>query len=463
MLLSQGRLRQTILALTIISILICSLLLFRADILQKLPVPRQLKPDGPPPPKPTPLYKPAPERRPDITDNFPLAAKVNSSSSLPEIPPWNKPPQPHVQEKTPLFIGFTRNWRLLQQVVVSYITAGWPPEDIYVVDNSGVMQSNQKGLLTLQNPFYLNYARLTTLLKVNVLTTPTLLTFAQLQNFFTYTALEKEWEHYFWAHMDSPVVSDEEYEEEGQPYRSLYIRAVDVLRETMRPDYGLLAARWFAYDRLSLVRTQAFVDVGGWDTLIPFYMTDCDMHERLWMKNFTIEDAKAGLVYDVASGIDDLEMFYRRKPTSAKREELSAPAMKPDGRNSPNYHELLKKLDEMQRAKNEDKAGRNTWQSAQQGGKGEPFYRDSAGFEQGISMTMNFGRDVFEAKWGRGACDLRKAGLDENDAWRLVPGWEKKEAQKQAEKDREREMKEQRKKTENQKKESRSKPISRLD
>ena len=455
MLLSQSRLRQSILALTLISILTCSLLLFRADIFEKLPVPKQLKSVGPPAPKPTPLHKPTPERRPDITDNFPRAAKANSSSSLPEIPPWNKPPQPHVPEKTPLFIGFTRNWRLLQQVVVSYVTAGWPPEDIYVVDNSGVMQSNQKGLLTLQNPFYLNYHRLTTLLKVNVLTTPTLLTFAQLQNFFTYTALEKEWEHYFWAHMDSPVVSDEEYEEEGQPYRSLYMRAVGVMRETMQPDYGLLAARWFAYDRLSLVRTQAFVDVGGWDTLIPFYMTDCDMHERLWMKNFTIEDAKAGLVYDVASGIDDLEMFYRRKPTSANREEPPSPALRPDGRNSPEYHELLRKLDEMQRAKNEDKAGRNTWQSAQQGGKGEPFYRDSAGFEQGISMTMNFGRDVFEAKWGRGPCDLRKAGLDENDAWRLVPGWEKEEAQKQAKKDRERKMKEQRKNTESRKKESR--------
>ncbi|KAL8774365.1 MAG: hypothetical protein Q9209_001116 [Squamulea sp. 1 TL-2023] len=451
MLLSQGRLRQTIFALIFVSALTGSFLLFRADAFAKLSVPKQSRTEAPPPPKPTPLYKPAPELRPDVTDNFPRAAKASSSSALPEIPPWNKPPQPHVKEKTPLFIGFTRNWRLLQQVVVSYITAGWPPKDIYVVDNSGVMQSNQKGLLTLQNPFYLNYERLTTLLEVNVLTTPTLLTFAQLQNFFTFAALEKEWEHYFWAHMDSPVVSDEEYEEEGQPYQSLYMRALAVMRQTMQPDYGLLAARWFAYDRLTLVRTQAYVDVGGWDTLIPFYMTDCDMHERLWMKNFTIEDAKAGLVYDVASGIDDLEMFYRRKPKSARQEEKTAsllverppPVVKSDGRNSPEYHDLLKKLDEMQRAKNEDKAGRNTWQSAQQGGQGEPFYRDGAGFEQGISMTMNFGRDVFEAKWGRGPCDLRKAGLNEDDAWRVVPGWEKEEVQKKAKEDREKDVKEQ--------------------
>lgn len=181
--------------------------------------------------------------------------------------------------------------------------------------------------------------------------------------------------------MDSPAVSDEEYEEEGQGYKSLYRRAVTVMKETMQPGYGPLAARWFAYDRLSLVRTKAFVDVGGWDTLIPFYMTDCDMHERLWMKKFIIEDAKAGLIYDVASSVDDLEMFYRRGARKAKREENlelppaepPPPVIKPDGRNSPEYRDLLKRLDEMQRSKNEDKAGRNTWQSAQQGAKASHF------------------------------------------------------------------------------------------
>ncbi|KAL8780829.1 MAG: hypothetical protein Q9194_000683 [Teloschistes cf. exilis] len=458
MLLSQGRLRQSLFLLLLVFLLASSVFLFKTGLWEKLPVPKQILAEKPPPPTPTPLYKPKPEKHADTTDNFPRAAKAASSSDLPPIPSWNKPPEPHVEEKTPLFIGFTRNWRLLQQVVVSYITAGWPPEDIYVVDNSGVMHSNQHGLLGLQNPFYLNYQRLTDLFGIKVITTPTLLTFAQLQNLFIYTSLEKGWDHYFWAHMDSPAVSDEEYEEEGQIYKSLYMRAVTVLRETMRPEYGPLAARWFAYDRLSLVRTKAFVEVGGWDTLIPFYMTDCDMHERLWMKRFVIEDAKAGLVYDVASGIDDLEMFYRRGQSKAERDNdgqtsppeprppPTPPVMKPDGRNSPAYHELLKKLDEMQRFKNDDKAGRNTWQSAQQGGQGEPFYRDGDGFEQGISMTMNFGRDVFEAKWGRGPCNLREVGLIEDDAWRVVPGWEKEEVQKKAREDREREARERLKK-----------------
>lgn len=448
--LSQGRLRQSVFVLFVAFVAAFGVFLFKTDLYEKLPVPEQLKSETSPLPKPTPVYKPNPEPRLDFTDNFPRAASATSPSDLPEIPLWNKPPEPHIEEKTPLFIGFTRNWRLLQQVVVSYITAGWPPEDIYVVDNSGVMYSNKNGLLTLQNPFYLDYKRLTDMLGIKVLTMPTLLTFAQLQNFFTFTALEKGWEHYFWAHMDSPVVSDEEYEEQGLPYKSLYMRAVTVMRETMRPGYGPLAARWFAYDRLTLVRTKAYVDVGGWDPLIPFYMTDCDMHERLWMRNFTIEDAKAGLVYDVASAVDDLEIFYRRKSPNVKRDdappppptESAAPSIKPDGRNSPEYHELLDKLDEMQRAKNEDKAGRNTWQSMQQGGQGEPFYRDGAGFEQGISMTMDLGRKVFEEKWGRGPCNIREAGLGEDDAWRVVPGWETEEVQRKAREDREREMKE---------------------
>jgi hypothetical protein len=152
-------------------------------------------------------YKPQPtESAIPIVDNFPLAASAHSAAELPPIPSWNAPPNPHVKESTPLFIGFTRNWRVLQQVVVSYITSGWPAEDIYVVENTGVMDSNALGLLSLQNPFFLNHTRLE-MLGVNVLVTPTLLTFAQLQNFYLSTATDKAWAHYFWSHMDVVAVS----------------------------------------------------------------------------------------------------------------------------------------------------------------------------------------------------------------------------------------------------------------
>lgn len=384
--------------------------------------------------RPTPLHKPISSVAPaPIVDAFPLAASAKSPSDLPPIPSWNTPPTPHVNESTPLFIGFTRNWPLLQQTVVSYITAGWPPEDIYVVENTGVMHSNRHNLLTLQNPFYLDYQRLTKLFLVNVISTPTLFTFAQLQNFYTFTALEHEWSHYWWAHMDTVVLSDEEWS--GEPYKSLYLRALDALRETLDPAWGPLATRWFAYDKLALVRTQAFVDIGGWDTMIPFYMTDCDMHERLWMRKFKIEVAEAGRIWDVHTSLDNLERLYQRgaDPAGAvaKREGgTDVRSREPElQRNSIVYQDLVHSLNVLQNLKSDDEGGRNTWQARQRGGQGEPFYRDPEGFEKGIWMWMVFGRDVFTEKWGRGPCDLRQAGLEEDDAWRVVKDWENQDVQ----------------------------------
>lgn len=153
---------------------------------------------GPTTTAPYPKYKPTPPARSlPIVDNFPYALAAHSTTDLPPIPSWNNPPSPHVPEKTPLFIGFTRNWRLLQQVVVSYITSGWPPEDIYVVENTGVMDSNKMARLSLQNPFFLNHTRLN-MLGVNVLVAPTLLTFAQLQSFYMFHSISQNWTTYFW-------------------------------------------------------------------------------------------------------------------------------------------------------------------------------------------------------------------------------------------------------------------------
>lgn len=368
-----------------------------------------------------PLYKPPPSEPPlEIVDNFPLAASAQTNDDIPPIPSWNVPSKTHVPEKTPLFIGFTRNWRILQQAVVSYITAGWPPGDIYVIENTGTMDANRNGLLTLQNPFYLNHTRLHDLLGVNVLVTPTLLTFAQLQNFMLWTAIENKYPAYFWSHMDVVALPYEDQE----PYQSLYALAVSVLRASLDSSDKVddetteakkpWALQFFAYDRLALVNTTAYEEVGGWDTQIPFYMTDCDMHERLSMAGFEQPQAHAGLVYDVSDSLDDLEVLYRKKgkeptfslppgddwgkeppaaePTPAEKREVgfgetgierrlwgSDDSKKhfwvEDTINSPTYKKLMDTCDAMQRHKNEQKGGRNTWQ-ARQGGLGvekEPY------------------------------------------------------------------------------------------
>ena len=384
-----------------------------------------------------PLFKPMATDSPVlIEDNFPMAVNAFSSSDMPPIPSWNRPPAPHVVEPTPLFIGFTRNWRLLQQTVVSYITAGWPPSDIYIVENTGTMNSNKNGRLTLQNPFYIDYHRLVHVFGVNVVTTPTLLTFAQLQNFFLYTAIDKGFNHFFWGHMDVAALSEEDLE----PYESLYTRILRVLRETLASDYardedgrpGAWAIRFFAYDRLALVNVAAFEAIGGWDTLIPFYGTDCDMHSRIHMAGWKQEDASAGLVYDLGTSLDDLEILYRRKPRGSNESFngsaiFNAPFGLPDERGSADYIRLRDTLNSMQIQKNSAEEGRNVWQARQNGGQGEPYYRDPKGFEKAIEMTIEFGRTVFAEKWGHRDCDLEAVGLKSEHAWRVEHDWDRPE------------------------------------
>ncbi|KAF2147640.1 hypothetical protein K461DRAFT_272343 [Myriangium duriaei CBS 260.36] len=383
---------------------------------------------------PYPRYKNLTEDDPPppIVDNFPLAAQAESAAAMPAIPYWNAPPAKHVPEKTPLLIGFTRNWVILQQTVVSYLTSGWPAEDIFVVENTGTMDANMRGQLTLQNPFYLDYHRLTNIYGVNVLRTPTLLTFAQLQNFFLSYAIDHDLETFFWSHMDVVAVPDEEPEApesddgDGSPmaHKSLYLRAVDTLRTYTSPEPPPERARWgalfFAYDRLALVNVKSYIDVSGWDTQIPYYMTDCDMHSRLSMAGWHTEDIRIGLIYDIAHPLPDLSVLYRLSPASDM--QTSNTDARP-GDNS--YKDLVAKLDELQRHKNEQAGGRNTWQGEQRGGVGEPYWRDPRGFEEGLHLTIEFGRRVFAEKWGHRDCNLEAVGLSLDDQWKVEKDWER--------------------------------------
>lgn len=476
-----------------------------------------------PPPYTGPKYKPtsAPKALP-IVDNFPLAAAAHSAAELPPIPSWSIPVVPHVAERTPLFIGFTRNWRLLQQVVVSYITAGWPPSDIYVVENTGVLDANKLGQLSLQNPFFLNHTRLE-MLGVNILVTPTLFTFAQLQNFYLYTSTLEKYPFYFWSHMDVVAVPFEWTYKEDHPdvdlskqnveyknFRSIYFNCISALHEVLSakdPDTGKplrWAMRFFSYDRLALVNVASFREVGGWDTQIPFYMTDCDMHARLEMAHFNIEEKPSGLIYDVASSLDDLIVLYRKRKapdgakvpevkfidpnvveaelqeiaeaenaleqagwgaeddvslpkrvsngpsqtsedgqprTESKRapaDEESSKAFEKAAVNPPSgsllaskweedtldsdlFKALTKTLDDMQNSKSSGE--RNKWQARQTGGQGDPFYRDSRGFEDAILMTIEHGRHIFREKWGHRDCDIVAMGLKPEDAWKVEHDW----------------------------------------
>ncbi|KAK3491274.1 uncharacterized protein B0T23DRAFT_405964 [Neurospora hispaniola] len=314
----------------------------------------------------------------------------------------------------PLLIGFTRNWPLLLQCVSSYIAAGWPAEEIYVIENTGTMDANERGLLGLQNPFFINSTQLE-MLRVTVISTPTLLTFAQLQNFFACNTFENN-------------------EPEEYIYRSLYANALHTLRQYRDPSHPKWAHHFFSYDHLTLVHRDAILSVGGWDTHIPFYGTDCDMYTRLMWAGYTQNEStapatEAGHILDVSTVLDDIGALFRIPGIKAsfpgdpdpparnqKAEATSAAAVMTKDTSeiteAETHANLLSTARRMERAKyargNGYEGRTKSWQMKQQGGQGEPFYRDAEGFGTGVEMWIETGRAVYSQKWGHRGCDLAK-------------------------------------------------------
>ncbi|OLN95272.1 hypothetical protein CCHL11_08135 [Colletotrichum chlorophyti] len=421
----------------------------------------------------TPVYKPAPTYTPPaVIDPFPLLA--NGASDPPAIPPHNIPPEDlhrtyGLAAPPPLFIGFTRQWPILLQCVVSYITAGWPASSIHVLENTGVQLANARGNLTLQNPFYLNHTTLARL-GVNVLRAPALLSFSQMQNAFLHEAHARGWPYYFYSHQDVVVFSfedgpddrhrpgdrawdfyDERDEEDGlrppaagRPgYRTIYENCLRDLNGTLARGerWGF---RWYQYDHLTLVNRAAMDAVGGWDSLIPYYATDCDMNARLAMDGWTMKHRRAGIINDVSTHLEDLSALYRVPGVKPRFVDPNPPPPAPPGKKN---GEKKKKEEEEEE---EDEAGgarrrddptpsnttaeadaagyfrsvvdvafdmtrykyrdsdhnRNSWQKSQRGGEGEPYHYDADGFAEAFEVLVDAGRRIFELKWGRGGCDI---------------------------------------------------------
>ncbi|KAI1142625.1 hypothetical protein F5Y05DRAFT_365525 [Hypoxylon sp. FL0543] len=455
---------------------------------------------APPKYKPTPTYATH-----SVTDPFPLLA--NPTATPPPIPEYNVP-RPGIHREyglsymPPLFIGFTRQWPMLLQCVVSYLTAGWPPESIYVVENTGVQDSNAQGRLGLQNPFYLNHAALRKL-GVNIMQTPVLLSFSQMQNFFLSAAHARSWPYYFYSHQDVLVFSFEDgpdtlkrpgdrdwffYDEQDEAdimrpaaagqdgYRTIYENCLRELNRTLEREERW-AFRWFQYDHLTLVNRAALDAVGGWDSLIPYYGSDCDMNARLEMDGWSLRHRRVGIINDVSTVLEDLLALYRdpnvipkfvdpnpvpqaegqktekqeteeqksepqekqNEPTkeAVKEEEEGNVTQKRDGevngtgvagvaRAVEYFRELVNVGNDMGAHKyRDDKNARNSWQNSQHGGVGEPYYYNAEGFSTSFWILAEAGREIFRQKWGHQDCDLVEGtALKLEDQWLVEKDWE---------------------------------------
>lgn len=422
-----------------------------------------------------PTWTPPPTR-----DPFPALSAPGGRA--PAVPAWNRPAE-RAHERygldyaPPLLIGFTRSWPVLLQAVVSYIAAGWPPEGIWVVENTGggAHRANARGLLTMQNPLFLDHAALGRL-GVRVVGAPVLLSFAQLQNYYTSLAHEHRWPYYFWSHMDVLVLSLEDGLDGVTPparrpgYRSVYeLCLAELQRSRAGPEPW--SNVFFSYDHLSLVNREAYDDVGGWDPFIPYYMNDCDMHSRLSMRNWTQRNARSSIVTDVSAVLDDLRALYRDpevepafsdpnppppaldggqnragdqnrdrgqepppapKPPSRPRHRQEArlapcdprTAATPDACAQAYYLKLKGVADSMFHHKHGDR-GRNTWQLGQRGGHGEPYHYPARGLAEAVDVMTEAGREVFRRKWGHRDCDLLSGTqLRFDDQWRVAKDWE---------------------------------------
>ncbi|RVD83724.1 uncharacterized protein DFL_005502 [Arthrobotrys flagrans] len=328
---------------------------------------------------------------------------------------------------TPLFVPFGRNHLMLRQTVLSYIAAGWPRSQIFIIDNTGTMDANLRNLLSDSNPFHLDYNLYRSRYGVNIIRTPTLLSFAQLQNFMLSTARNKGWAHYYWTHQDVAVLSDET----RRPYKSFYENVLSSL-VSLYPSMNSTASKrdgkrwglvWYSFDHLSLVNVGVAFDkdakIGAWDTFIPYYHSDCDYYERMRLNGFAILERRVGDIYDVAEHVKDPEYsFFGGEKTPALRE-----AEKDSIRNgieslaSRRYKMLKRELKGMARIKNKVNLERNTWQDELKGGQGEPWTYYSFGFDTAWWIMASVGRTIFQKKWGTSECKPGKVGKGLRRIW----------------------------------------------
>ena len=389
---------------------------------------------------------------------------------MPKVPEYNVYRSTH--PRTPLFIPYTRNNTMLRQVVLSYIAAGWPRNDIVIVDNTGTMDANQKGILTERNPFYLDYDMFRRRYGVAILQTPTLLNFAQLQNFLLRTAVARNWPFYFWSHMDIAIMSAEDI----LPYKSFYHRVIDILDSTGLDQYSTLppapslgddeaeddsdstaalsppdvlmggfeqlfrsapklpvfklkkmqwAIKFFDFDNLALVNVEAWKRIGPWDVFIPYYNTDCDAYARIKLHGFRKDEVQAGYIFDIAGVVEDPEIrfFPAEDESDRKKWGLAPDGPEPRGGelNSLRFQWLKSELQELMDVKNSNELGRNTWQGAALEGEPrrlpEPWSYDPKAFQTAWWAMADYGRAMYIKKWGTLECDLPSVNKTLKDAW----------------------------------------------
>lgn len=96
----------------------------------------------------------------------------------------------------------------------------------------------------------------------------------------------------------------------------------------------------------------------------------------------------------------------------------TTPSISLEGLNSARFQDLRQELEDMQKSKMHNSAGRNTWQSKQKGGSGEPWTYNNIGSQQALWNTAESGRQLYASKWGTRDCDFVSKGKSLRNIWK---------------------------------------------
>ena len=161
----------------------------------------------------------------------------------------------------PLFIPFVNRPDLLERAVLS--VRDCLLVDPLVIDNSGrdPLTSDQDLPACCRT----------------ILIPPVPLTFSQTQNWMLGLARHRERPFYLFMHSDA--------EASAEVVERLVSRARELTAAGDR-----WAVLYTCYDALAAFSTAAFTAVGGWDTNLSWYKSDCDIYRRLRLAGYSLID-----------------------------------------------------------------------------------------------------------------------------------------------------------------------------
>lgn len=190
----------------------------------------------------------------------------------------------------PHFIAFTFSWEMLNQCLRSFHqpSVGW--RNIILIDNSpGKIAVKRRDWLAKQYDSMI----------IVIVPTFSMLSFSHLQNLFINIAQQSKSDYFSWSHMDImllPLREDSKAFKEvtnnnsgvgrsvifSYTVYSKFLNSIYLVNKN-KTNWGLI---FYHYDLILVVRVNASILTGPFDSAIPQYGADCDYYARITLKGY---------------------------------------------------------------------------------------------------------------------------------------------------------------------------------